>query len=162
LGLDKPSEDTSRRFGESVGDWPAFPDTLDALQRLRKYFKLVVLSNTDAVSFAATNREQLPGIEFDAVLTAQEIGSYKPERRNFEFLLRFVEEEWGVGREQVLQTAQSQFHDHVPAKEMGIRSVWIVRPGAVMGDTGEKGEEIWDWKFDSLEEMADAVEREVK
>ncbi|KAL8679482.1 MAG: hypothetical protein Q9186_004258 [Xanthomendoza sp. 1 TL-2023] len=161
LGLDKPNEETSRRFGESVGDWPAFPDTLDALQRLQKYFKLVILSNTDAVSFAATNRKQLPGIAFDAVITAQDLGSYKPDARNFEFLLRYVEREFGVERGQVLQTAQSQFHDHFPAKGVGVRSVWIVRPGAVMGGLGEKGGEVWDWRFDTLGEMADAVEREV-
>ncbi|KAL8753795.1 MAG: hypothetical protein Q9199_004794 [Rusavskia elegans] len=144
----------------NLSSWPAFPDTLEALKRLHKHFKLVVLSNTDRASFGATNDTQLPGVEFDAVLTAQEIGSYKPDRRNFEYLLDYVHRTWGISQDEVLQTAQSQFHDHYPAKEAGIRSAWIVRPGAIMGEQGKKGEEIWDWRFDTLGEMADAVEEE--
>ncbi|KAI4231102.1 MAG: hypothetical protein L6R40_007841 [Gallowayella cf. fulva] len=159
LNLPTPTDEASRRFGESVGDWPAFPDTLDALKRLQKHFKLVILSNTDRESFSATNAKQLPGIDFDAVLTAQHIGSYKPDKRTFEYMLDYVRREWGVERDQVLQTAQSQFHDHHPAREMGIRTVWIVRPGALMGGVGDKGEDICDWKFDTLGDMADAVER---
>ncbi|KAL8902656.1 MAG: hypothetical protein Q9207_004494 [Kuettlingeria erythrocarpa] len=160
LGLGDPHETTSQQFGASVGSWPAFPDTVPALRRLQKHFKLVVLSNTDRDSFSATNRCQLPGIEFDAVLTAQDIGSYKPDRRNFEYLLDHVHQNWGISKDEVLQTAQSQFHDHYPAREVGIWSAWIVRPGAVMGEQGKKGEETWDWKFDTLGEMADAVEKE--
>ncbi|KAI4257787.1 MAG: hypothetical protein LQ352_001502 [Teloschistes flavicans] len=151
----------SRTFGKSVGSWPAFPDTLSALKRLQEHFKLVVLSNTDRDSFAATNAAQMPGITFDAVFTAQDIGSYKPGMRNFEYMLGYVEEKWGTRRDEVLQRAQSQFHGHYPAREKGIRSVWIVRPGAVMGEQGEKGEEVFDWKFDTLGQMADAVEMEV-
>ncbi|KAI4271795.1 MAG: hypothetical protein L6R38_006773 [Xanthoria sp. 2 TBL-2021] len=160
LNLSPPSESTSQQFGDSVGLWPAFPDTLAALKRLHKHFKLAVLSNTDRASFAATNNTQLPGVEFDAVLTAQDIGSYKPDRRNFEYLLEYVNRTWGISKDEVLQTAQSQFHDHYPAKEIGIHSAWIVRPGAIMGEQGKKGEEIWDWRFDTLGEMADAVEKE--
>lgn len=160
LNLSPPSEATSQQFGDSVGSWPAFPDTVAALHRLQKHFKLVVLSNTDRASFAATSDTQLPGVVFDAVLTAQDIGSYKPDKRNFEFLLGYARDSWGFGKDELLQTAQSQFHDHYPAKEMGIRSAWIVRPGAIMGEQGKKGEEIWDWKFDTLEEMADAVDNE--
>ncbi|KAL8725824.1 MAG: hypothetical protein Q9166_007111 [cf. Caloplaca sp. 2 TL-2023] len=162
IGLDPPTEPTSLAFGNSIGTWPAFPDTISALQRLQKHFKLIVLSNTDRASFSATNSTQLPGIEFDAVLTAQDIGSYKPDRRNFEYMLDYVHSKWGITKEEVLQTAQSQFHDHFPAKETGIRSVWIVRPGAIMGEVGKKGEEVWDWKFDTLGGMADAVEKELE
>ncbi|KAL8919519.1 MAG: hypothetical protein Q9208_006711 [Pyrenodesmia sp. 3 TL-2023] len=160
LGLSDSDETTSQQFGASVGAWPAFPDTVAALHRLQKHFKLVVLSNTDRASFSATNSSQLPGVEFDAIFTAQDIGSYKPDRRNFEYLLDRVYYNWGISKDEVLQTAQSQFHDHYPAKEMGIRSAWIVRPGAVMGEQGKKGEEVWDWRFDTLGEMADAVEKE--
>ncbi|KAL8781762.1 MAG: hypothetical protein Q9213_005845 [Squamulea squamosa] len=158
LKLEVPAEHTSIVFGNSVGEWPAFPDTVSALRRLQRHFKLVILSNTDHASFSATNAKQLPGVEFGAVFTAQEIGSYKPNKRNFEYLLEHVHREWGIKKDEVLQTAQSQFHDHYPAKEAGLRSAWIVRPGAVMGEHGNKGEEIWDWKFDTLEAMADAVE----
>ncbi|KAL8847233.1 MAG: hypothetical protein Q9221_007720 [Calogaya cf. arnoldii] len=160
LNLTAPTESVSQQFGDSVGSWPAFPDTLAALKRLKTHFKLVVLSNTDRDSFAATNKNQLPGVEFDAVLTAQDIGSYKPDRRNFEYLLDYTHRTWGISKDEVLQTAQSQFHDHYPAKDVGIRSAWIVRPGAVMGEQGQKGEEIWNWKFHILGEMADAVDKE--
>ncbi|KAI4198197.1 MAG: hypothetical protein LQ350_005433 [Teloschistes chrysophthalmus] len=119
LNLPSPTSQQSLTFGESVGSWPAFPDTLSALHILQKNFKLVVLSNTDRDSFAATNAAQMPGVKFDAVLTAQDIGSYKPDERNFEYMVGWVEREWGVGKEGVLQTAQSQFHDHFRRRRWG-------------------------------------------
>jgi 2-haloalkanoic acid dehalogenase type II len=155
LGLDPPSTEESQQFGNSVGTWPAFPDTVDALRRLSKHYKLVVLSNVDRASFAKSNAGSLQGVPFDMVLTAQDIGSYKPDLRNFEYMLEAVEREFGVRPEEVLQTAQSQFHDHQPARRVGIRSVWIERPGATMGNLGDP---IFDWRFGTLGEMADALE----
>jgi 2-haloalkanoic acid dehalogenase type II len=134
LGLKEPTAEESKAFGASIGDWPAFPDSVAALKRLKKYFKLVVLSNVDNESFKKGNAGGLEGFEFDAVYTAQDIGSYKPDLKNFEYMLKHVKEEFGVEKEQVLQTAQSQFHDHHPAREMGIKSAWIFRPGAIMGN----------------------------
>lgn len=157
LGLNPPTEKESREFGNSVGTWPAFPDTVDALRRLSRHYKLVVLSNVDRASFAKSNAGSLQGVSFDMILTAQDIGSYKPDPRNFEYMLSAVQREFGVGSEQVLQTAQSQFHDHQPARKVGIKSVWIERRGALMGNTGEP---IFDWRFETLGEMADAVERQ--
>ena len=156
LNCNPPSEEENTAFGNSVGNWPAFPDTVDALHRLAKHYKLVVLSNVDRNSFSTTNSGPLQGISFDAIITAQDIGSYKPSLKNFNFMLERVKEKFGVEKAQVLQTAQSQFHDHHPAKKMGITSCWIVRPGAEMGN---RDEEIFDWKFDTLGEMADAVEK---
>ncbi|KAF2112722.1 haloacid dehalogenase [Lophiotrema nucula] len=153
------SEEESRAFGASVGSWPAFPDTVDALQRLQKFYKLVVLSNVDNDSFAACNAGPLEGFEFDAILTAQDIGSYKPDPRNFEYMFKVAKEKFGVEREEVLQTAQSQLHDHQPAKKhFGMKTSWIARYGVVLGGSGE--EPVWDWKFATLGEMADAVEKE--
>ncbi|PLB53545.1 putative hydrolase [Aspergillus steynii IBT 23096] len=157
LGLPAPTPAESKAFGESVGNWPAFPDTVDALKRLSKHYKLVVLSNVDRSSFAKTNAGSLQGVPFDLVLTAQDIGSYKPDLRNFDYMLSAVKQHFGVEPDQVLQTAQSQFHDHQPAKKAGIKSVWIVRPGAIMGNVEE---EVYDWKFDTLGQMADALEQE--
>ncbi|KAI1451062.1 haloacid dehalogenase [Annulohypoxylon stygium] len=157
LGLAEPTADESREFGDSVGHWPAFPDTVDALRRLSKHYKFVVLSNVDRESFSQTNAGPLQGVPFELILTAQDIGSYKPDPRNFAYMLSKVKEEFGVEKEQVLQTAQSQFHDHHPAKEAGIRSCWIVRPGARMGN---REKEVFDWRFDTLGAMADAVEAE--
>ena len=158
LGLEKPSEEESKEFGASVGSWPAFPDTVAALKRLSKTYKLVVLSNVDNDSFRAGNAHGLEGFKFDAVYTAQDIGSYKPDLRNFEYMLQHVKDGFGVEKERVLQTAQSQFHDHHPAKEMGIKSSWIYRPGAVMGN---RKDPVYTWKFDTLADMADAVDREL-
>lgn len=158
LGFDEPSPEEGREFGRSVGKWPAFPDTIEALRRLSKHYKLLVLSNVDRESFSATNAGPLQGIHFDAIITAQDIGSYKPDRRNFEYMLMHVNSNYGLSKEEVLQTAQSQFHDHRPASQMGIKSVWIVRPGATMGNTAE---EAYDWRFDTLGEMADALENEI-
>lgn len=158
LELDEPTAEQSREFGDSVGKWPAFPDTVDALKRLSKHYKLLVLSNVDRDSFEATNVGPLQGLHFDAIITAQDVGAYKPSLRNFEYMLQHIESEFGIGKDEVLQTAQSQIHDHHPASEMGIKSVWIVRPGATMGNTAEQ---IYDWKFDTMGDMADALEQEI-
>lgn len=157
LGLSTPSEEESRKFGASVGSWSAFPDTVDALKRLSATYKLVVLSNVDNESFRAGNANGLEGFKFDAVYTAEDIGSYKPDLKNFKYMLGQVEKEFGVKKDQVLHTAQSQFHDHHPAKEMGIRSSWIYRPSAIMGS---REDPVFTWKFDTLADMADAVDKE--
>ncbi|KAH7150541.1 HAD-like domain-containing protein [Dactylonectria estremocensis] len=158
LGLPKPTSEQDKAFGDTVGKWPAFPDTVDALRRLGKHYKLVVLSNVDRTSFTATNAGPLDGVQFDLIITAQDAGSYKPNLRNFEHMLREVEAKFGVKKAEVLQTAQSQYHDHQPAKKMGIRSSWIERPGAIMGNTEDP---VYDWKFDTLGDMADALEKEL-
>lgn len=157
LGIPPPSPEQSKQFGESVGSWPAFVDTVDALRRLSKHFKLVVLSNVDRESFGKSVAGPLQGVSFDLVITAQDVGSYKPDPANFEHMLKAVNERFGAKRTEVIQTAQSQFHDHHPAKAIGIKSSWIVRPGAVMGT---RDDEVYDWKFDTLGDMADAVEQE--
>lgn len=155
-----PTAEQSAAFGNSVGDWPAFPDSVEALRRLSRHYKLVVLSNVDRDSFSRGNASSrgLEGFPFDAVFTAQDVGSYKPNPANFDYMLAQVKERFGVPKDRVLQTAQSQFHDHHPARAHGIRSSWIVRYGAVMGNLEE---EFYDWKFDTLKDMADAVDAEV-
>lgn len=159
LGLKAPSAEENESFGASVGSWPAFPDSVAALHRLSKHYKIVILSNVDRGSFTKTNAGPLQGFPFDLIITAQDVGSYKPDLRNFEYMLREVKEKLGVEKEQIIQTAQSQFHDHHPAKKMGIKSSWIVRPGALMGN---RAEEIYDWKFDTLGDMADALGTETR
>jgi len=157
LGLTAPSQAESTAFGESVGNWPAFPDTVDALTRLSKSYKIAVLSNVDRASFAKTNAGSLQGFKFDLIITAQDVGSYKPDLQNFEYMVQKVKTTFDIQPSQVLQTAQSQFHDHHPAKKIGIKSVWIERPGATMGNMAEN---IYDWRFDTLGDMADALETE--
>lgn len=156
LGLKTlPTEQESVQFGESVGHWPAFPDTVEALKRLSKQYKLVVLSNVDRSSFAKTNAGSLEGFSFDLVITAQDVGSYKPDPRNFHYMLNQVLSKFNINPGEVLQTAQSQFHDHHPAHQVGLKSVWIERPGSTMGNLSET---IYDWKFDTLGQMADALD----
>jgi 2-haloacid dehalogenase len=117
--------DLHERFGASVPDWPAFPDSAEALAYLKRHYKLVVLSNVDFTSFAASNRKL--GVAFDAVYTAEEIGSYKPDLKNFAFMFERLEQDFGIARPEILHVAQSLFHDHVPAERIGLASVWIDR-----------------------------------
>jgi len=111
-------------FAASVGDWPAFPDSAEALAYLKRHYKLAVISNVDRDSFARSN--QRLGVEFDLVVTAQDVGSYKPSLRNFRYALDKLAA-LGVAQDQVLHTAQSLYHDHAPAGELGLARMWINR-----------------------------------
>ena len=122
LGL-PVSDAEADAFGTSVPDWPAFADSAEALRRLQVHYRLIILSNVDRESFAGSNRRL--GIEFDEILTAQDIGSYKPDPANFAALLDRAEAIGVSGR--LLHVAQSLFHDHVPAKVAGLPTVWINR-----------------------------------
>ena len=94
-------------FGQSIKDWPVFPDSSDALFELSKYYKLVVLSNVDRTSFAFTREKLEAGkFTFDQVCTAQDIGSYKPDPANFVYALKVIKDNYGIGKDQVLSTAQ--------------------------------------------------------
>jgi 2-haloacid dehalogenase len=106
---------------DSVGNWPAFPDSAEALRRLKTRFKLVVISNIDDEMFAHSARRL--EMEFDEIVTAQQVGSYKPSHRNFQVALQRV----GVPVRCVLHCAQSRYHDHVPAKALGFTTVWVNR-----------------------------------
>lgn len=122
-GID-PGDDAARVFGGSVADWPAFADSTSALQRLKTRFRLGVITNCDTDLFAASNARL--GIEFDWVVTAQSVGSYKPDPRSFEAAFAAIARA-GIARERILHVAQSLFHDHVPAKRLGLSTVWIDR-----------------------------------
>jgi 2-haloalkanoic acid dehalogenase type II len=119
------------RFGQSVGRWPAFADSAASLQYLARYYKLVIVSNVDRASFARSN-EKL-GVAFDRIVTAQDVGSYKPSLRNFEFALADLERTFGTRKSDILHTAQSIFHDVVPARTMGLATMWINRRKPVGG-----------------------------
>lgn len=117
-----PTETDLEVLPRSVGSWPPFGDTVEALARLKSRYKLVILSNVDDGMFAET-AQQL-GTEFDEVITAEQVGSYKPALDNF----RFAVERLGVPQERILHVAQSLYHDHVPAKQLGFTTVWVNRP----------------------------------
>jgi 2-haloacid dehalogenase len=108
-------------LANSVGAWPAFPDTPAALAALRRRFKLAIISNVDDVLFAATARRL--GVDFDWVVTAQQARSYKPSTAIFRVALDRI----GLPTERLVHVAQSLFHDHVPAKQLGLDTVWVNR-----------------------------------
>ena len=116
-----PDEDEVAGFGGSVVDWPPFPDSAAALAALHERFGLGVITNCDDDLFAGSAARL--GTSFDWVVTAQQAGAYKPDRRGF----RLAFERLALPPDRILHVAQSLFHDHVPAKELGLATVWIDR-----------------------------------
>jgi 2-haloacid dehalogenase len=108
-------------FSDSVGEWPAFADSIEALRRLRERFRLGVITNCDDDLFARSAARL--ETDFDWVVTAQMARGYKPNPHNFEVAFERI----GLPRERILHVAQSLFHDHVPAKKLGLTTVWIDR-----------------------------------
>lgn len=151
-----PDPAAEQRFGASVPDWPAFPDSASALADLKQHYQLVILSNVDRQSFAGSNRRL--GVEFDAIFTAEDVGSYKPDPANFRYLIEHLADR-GIRKAEILHTAQSLFHDHAPAKRAGLASAWIDRRhdaegfGATMPPPAEAR---YDFRFPSLAAMAEA------
>ncbi|HUC19609.1 MAG TPA: haloacid dehalogenase type II [Acetobacteraceae bacterium] len=155
-----PDEEAERRFGASVPDWPAFPDSPTALAYLKQHYQLVILSNVDRGSFAASNRRL--GVSFDAIFTAEDIGSYKPDPANFRYLIEHLAER-GVKKEDILHTAQSLYHDHVPAQRAGLATSWIDRRHTAkgFGATMKPPKGVrYDFRFPSLAAMAEAHKAE--
>ena len=147
-------------YGRSIGDWPAFPDTVEALTYLKKHYKLVILSNVDNASFALSNKRL--GVAFDAIYAAEDIGSYKPDLRNFEYMLENLAR-LGIAKGDILHTAESLFHDHGPANKMGLKSAWIYRRHADegFGATAHPGVmPTVDFRFNSLGAFAAAHKAE--
>ena len=151
----------SSTYGRSVGQWPAFPDSASTLQYLKKYFKLIILSNVDNESFAGSNA--MLQVDFDAVITAEDVGSYKPSHRNFDYMLDILPS-LGVRKEETLHIADSIFHDHEPAARLGIKSCWIYRRfeqrgfGATMRTVSEPSVEF---KFTSMAQLVKAHHEEL-
>jgi 2-haloacid dehalogenase len=148
-------------YGRSVGDWPAFADSAGALQYLKRYYKLVILSNVDNASFALSNRRLQ--VNFDAIYAAEDVGSYKPDLRNFEYMLDNLRA-LGVKKEEILHTAESMFHDHAPANSVGLRSAWIYRRHADEGYGATKhpgNMPKYDFVFNSMADLVKAHQAEV-
>ncbi len=149
-------------YGASVKDWPAFADSVEALAYLREHYMLVVLSNVDNASFAASDARL--GRPFHAVYTAEDAGSYKPDDRNFSYMLGNLAR-LGICKGDILHTAESMFHDHGPANRHGLANCHIFRRhdrpgfGATMnpGDMPEVGA-----RFNSMAEMVAAHRSELK
>ena len=147
----------AKAFAASIADWPAFPDTVSALQTLAKHYHLIILSNVNNDAFVHTRAKLENGFKFAAVLTAEDIGTYKPDENNFRYMLERAKQMPGVEKdEDVLVTANSLFHDHVPAQKLGLRSSWISRSATIGQIEGVK----YDFRFTTLEDMADALVKE--
>lgn len=160
FGLES-NDDMDRAFGTSVPDWPEFADSPGALDFLGEKFRLVILSNVDRDSFAGSNARL--EVTFDAIYTAEDVGSYKPDPANFDYLVAHLDDEFGVAPDSVLHVAQSLYHDHAPAKAAGLDTVWIDRQRLSAG--GEWGATTPiedppepDHVFFSMADMARAVE----
>jgi len=152
------SDAWAQRLGGSVPDWPAFPDSADALARLARHYRLIIVSNVHRDGFAGSNR-RLRG-DFAAIITAEDVGGYKPAENHFRALDAALGD-LGVERGELLHVAQSLFHDHVPAKREGLASVWINRRGdrAGWGATPEPAEAFtYAAEFGSMAAFADAVD----
>jgi 2-haloacid dehalogenase len=149
-------DDDALRFAVSVGTWPPFPDTLAALERLHSRFKLFILSNVDEISIAGT-LAQLE-VPFEGIYTAEQVGSYKPDKRNFAYMLDRLEAQ-GLGKGDVVHVAQSLYHDHAPAQALGLKTVWIDRTSGRPGATRVPDPAPpFDLRFSCLEELADAID----
>ena len=128
----------------SLASWPVFPDTIPALQALKTRYKLAIISNVDDDLFAATARNL--AVDFDAVVTSRQVGSYKPDLRNF----HAAQERMGAEKERWLHVAESLYHDIGPANTLGIATVWVNRSqnrkgaGATRPATGQPDLEVPD------------------
>ncbi len=143
-------------YGASVRQWPAFDDSRAALAYLKKHYRLAVLTNTDNLSFSGSNARL--GVAFDGVYTAEDVGSYKPADRNFDYMIEMLARQ-GIEKHEILHVAESMFHDHAPANRHGLANCWIYRRhdkdgfGATM-DPGEMPH--YDFRFDSMADLAAA------
>ncbi|WP_171235747.1 haloacid dehalogenase type II [Ruegeria sp. HKCCA6837] len=148
-------------YGEHARHWKAFDDTVEALQYLKKHYKLVVLTNTDNTTFAAANTRL--GVHFDGVYTAEDVGSYKPFDRNFDYMIEMLARQ-GIQKHEILHTAESMFHDHAPANKFGLANCWIYRrhDKKGFGATMHPGEmPKYDFQFNSMIDMAKAHQAEL-
>jgi 2-haloacid dehalogenase len=149
-------------YGRSIRNWPVFADTVPSLQYLKRHFKLAILSNVDNESFSFSN-EKL-GVDFDAVYTAEDCGSYKPSARNFEYMLAKLKT-IGIEKTQILHTAESLFHDHATANEQALASCWIHRRHGQEGSGATialSQAPRYDFRFESLGDFVKAHQQSLK
>jgi len=145
-----PSESEVRSLPESLANWLPFPDTVVALRKLKSRYQLAITSNVDDDLFAATAPRL--EVQFDHVITAQQARAYKPSLRVFEL----AQERIGVKPDQWLHVAQSVYHDVVPAKSLGIATVWVNRPSPRPGAGAAKAASAQpDLEVSSLKALAD-------
>jgi 2-haloacid dehalogenase len=150
----KPSDAELAEFSESVAHWPAFPDSAQALARLKQHFSLAVITNCDDDLFAQSNRKL--GVEFDWIITAQQAEAYKPAPGPFHLAFERIE----TPTERLLHVAQSLFHDHAPGKAAGLTTVWINRRAGRSGIGATPPADVTpDLELPDLQSLAELVDR---
>jgi 2-haloacid dehalogenase len=122
-----PTDQEQQSLPNSLAHWAPFPDTVAALRQLKTKFKLGIISNVDDDLFSATSRRL--EIDFDYVITAGRARAYKPSLKIFELAQHRI----GIPPEQWLHSAQSVYHDVIPARSLGISTVWVNRPSLRAG-----------------------------
>jgi 2-haloacid dehalogenase len=154
--------DDCLRYGQSIKEWPAFADSAEALRYLKQHYRLVILSNVDNASFAGSHAKL--GVDFDAIYTSEDIGSYKPAEANFTYMLSMLTS-LGIDQSGILHTAESLYHDHAPANRLGLKSCWICRRCGQegFGATMPPGPmPTYDFRFTSMADMVEAHRGEMR
>jgi 2-haloacid dehalogenase len=151
LGFD-PTAAEQDSLPESMKNWQLFPDSVAGLQKLKTKLQVGIISNVDDDLFAASQRKLQ--VDFDFVITAAQARAYKPSLKIF----GLAEKKLGIGRSQWLHAGQSVYHDVIPAKSLGLATVWVNRPslrpnvGAVRQASAQP-----DVKVTSLDELAKLI-----
>jgi 2-haloalkanoic acid dehalogenase type II len=158
----KISDEEAATFGRSVKHWPEFEDSAASLNYLRQHYLMATVTNCDRISYMGSNARL--EIEWDAIYTAQDIGCYKPNLRNFEFMFENARRDLGILPHEILHVAQSLTHDMVPATRMGMTKVWINRrhDAEGYGATAPPEEEYTiEWEFNSMADFVKAHQQEL-
>jgi len=153
----KISDAEAEAFGRSVKDWPAFEDSARSLNHLRRHYHMATLTNCDRISYMGSNARL--EIEWDAIYTAQDVGCYKPNPRNFDFLFERARADLGILPQEILHVAQSLTHDMVPASAAGMTKVWINRrhaDGGYGATAPPEGEFSIEWEFAGMDDFVAA------
>ena len=159
----KISEAEAEAFGRSVKDWPAFEDAARSLNYLRRHYRMATLTNCDRISYMGSNARL--EIEWDAIYTAQDVGCYKPNPRNFDYLFERARVDLGILPGEILHVAQSLTHDMVPATAAGMTKVWINRrhaDGGYGATAPPEGEFTIEREFDSMDDFVAAHRQELE
>lgn len=158
----KLSDEEAATFGRSVKYWPEFEDSAASLKYLRQHYRMATLTNCDRISYMGSNARL--EIEWDAIYTAQDVGFYKPNLRNFDYMFEHARRDLGILPHEILHVAQSLTHDMVPATSKGMTKVWINRRHDVEGygaTAPPQGEFSIEWEFNSMTDFVKAHQQEI-
>ncbi len=144
----KLSEVDENALVDSIGNWPVFPDTTETLKKIKELHKIAVISNVDDDIFKLT--QEKIGVKFDYIITAQRVGAYKPSMKVFKYAYR----EFKVSKNEWIHVAQSIFHDIIPAKKFGVKTILVKRRG--FGATPEAYEDA-DYIAENLKDVIEIL-----